>query len=229
MLLVNSVIQNVTFPVLASIQNEDERLKENFRKIIKVIVFLNFPLMLTLGVIAKPLITVLLTDKWLQAVPYCRLLCLVGLTYPLSSVNLSILNVKGRSDVFLSLEIVKKVMIVIAILVTIREGVMALIIGQVLYSLAASILNLYYSGQLINYSLREQLKDILPYFTASALMALATYSVNLFFIEKQIMVLSLQILASITIFCLLCVICKFEAFIEIKTIVKNNFAKLRYS
>lgn len=228
MLSVNTIIQSVTFPVLASMQNEDERLKANFRKIIKVIVFLNFPLMLTLGVIAKPLIIVLLTDKWLQAAPYCQLLCIIGLTYPLNSINLSILNVKGRSDIFLYLEIVKKFMIVVAILFTIRHGVLALIIGQVLYSIVASILNLYYSGRLINYSLSEQCKDIFPYFAASTLMALATYSINFIFIGKHITLLCLQIMTSSVIFYLICMIFNFEAFKEVKTIVKNNYAKLRY-
>lgn len=228
MLSVNAIIQNVTFPILASIQNEDERLKSNFRKIIKVTIFINFPLMLTLGVIAEPLIIVLLTDKWLQAAPYCQLFCIIGMTYPLNSVNLSILNVKGRSDIFLNLELVKKIMISTAILLTLKHGVLVLIIGQVVYSIAASLLNLYYSGKLINYSLREQSKDIFPYFTASALTALATYSVNFFFIEKHIALLCLQALTSIGIFYLICKIVKFEAYEEVRVIARDYILKLGY-
>ena len=209
---VTSIIQSVTFPVLASLQSDDQRLKAIYRKIIRVVVCITFPMALLLFVVAKPLILVLLTDRWLPIVPLFQLLCLAGLTYPLSVINLNMLKVKGRSDIFLVLEVVKEFLIVAAILLTLHWGVLALVAGQVVCSLVGSILDLYYSSRIVNYRLKEQSKDILPYLGAAIVMAVAGHSVVFLSIDKEVILLGLQVTISIAAFTGICKVFVLDGF-----------------
>jgi O-antigen/teichoic acid export membrane protein len=219
---VTSIIQSVTFPVLASIQGDDQRLKAIYRKIVRVVVCITFPMALLLFVVAEPLIAVLLTERWLSIVPLFQLLCLAGLTYPLSVINLNILKVKGRSDIFLVLEIVKKVLIVAAIVVTLHWGVVALVVGQVVSGLVGSMLDLYYSSRAVNYQLKEQLMDILPYLGAAIVMAIAGHMVVFLSIDKEVILLGLQATISIAAFIGVCKAFALDGFGELIAIVKTD-------
>ena len=157
------ILQRVTLPVLSGIQDDKERLVHYYRKFIRFTALVTFPLMLGLAVLATPLISVVLTDTWIESVPYLRLLALVGLLYPIHALNLNLLKVLGRTDLFLRLEIYKKIAIVITLLVTFRYGMLALIAGQVLLSFLFLYINTYYTGKLVGYGLSQQLKDIYPY------------------------------------------------------------------
>lgn len=165
-------IQTVTYPALASIQDDNKRLKAGYRKVIQLTTFVLFPSMLLLAALAKPLFMVLLPEKWLPAVPYLQLMCLAGVMYPLHSINLNVLQVKGRSDLFLYLEIIKKILIVIILYVSYRHGVTGILIGQIIGSVLAYIPNSYFSTKLINYSVWEQMADVLPGLGLSAAVAL---------------------------------------------------------
>ena len=157
------ILQRVTLPVLSGIQDDKERLVHYYRKFIRFTALVTFPLMLGLAVLATPLISVVLTDTWIESVPYLRLLALVGLLYPIHALNLNLLKVLGRTDLFLRLEIYKKIAIVITLLATFRYGMLALIAGQVLLSFLFLYINTYYTGKLVGYGLSQQLKDIYPY------------------------------------------------------------------
>ena len=165
----SSSIQRVTFPALASVQSDDLRLKNGFRKVIQATTYLIFPAMVFLAVMARPLFELLLNPKWLPAVPYLQLLCAAGVMYPLHVVNLNILQVKGRSDLFLYLEVVKKIMIACVLLVSSRYGIVAILIGQIATSLLAYIPNSYFSAKLIGYTAKEQMKDVSPSLLASVI------------------------------------------------------------
>jgi O-antigen/teichoic acid export membrane protein len=115
-----------------------------------------------MGVLAEPLFRFLFTSKWLPAVPYFQVLCLGGILYPLHAYNLNILNVKGRSDLFLRLEIIKKVLIVLMIFGTLRFGIMGLIWGQLISTVLAFFINTHFSGRFIKYNAWQQAKDVLP-------------------------------------------------------------------
>ena len=147
------ILQRVTLPVLSGIQDDKERLVHYYRKFIRFTALVTFPLMLGLAVLATPLISVVLTDTWIELVPYLRLLALVGLLYPIHALNLNLLKVLGRTDLFLRLEIYKKIAIVITLLVTFRYGILALIAGQVLLSFLFLYINTYYIGKLLGYVL----------------------------------------------------------------------------
>ena len=169
-------IQNVTYPALAISQNDNVKLKKNYRQIIIVTTFLIFPTLLFLAALTEPLFRLLLPQKWWAAAPYLQLLCLSGLVYPLHSINLNILKVKGRSDLFLYLELVKKLITIAILLISYRYGVIGILIGQIISSVICYIPNSYYSSKLINYSASEQVKDFLPALSLSLLLGGLTYT-----------------------------------------------------
>ena len=172
-------IQSVTYPALATMQHDNERLKAGYRKVVKVTTFLLFPAMALLAALAGPLFSVLLPDKWQPAVPYLQLMCIAGMLYPLHAINLNVLNVKGRSDLFLYLEIYKKFVAVVILCISYRYGVIGILVGQIVFSVLAYIPNSYFSSRLINYPVKEQVADFLPGFILAGLVALATYWVAL--------------------------------------------------
>lgn len=163
-------IHNVTYPVLAKLQDEHEKLKAGYRKILKLSSFVIIPALVILGVLAEPVLVTLVGEKWLPSAPMLQLLCLSGLTYHFSSINLNMLLVLGRSDLSLKLEVVKKINISIAIFTGLQFGIYGLIIGEVISSYVNLVINAYYSDKLLHYSIREQLKDIFPTVGFSALI-----------------------------------------------------------
>ncbi|WP_062059366.1 lipopolysaccharide biosynthesis protein [Aquimarina longa] len=159
---ITQIINKVTFPLFASIKDDDVRLKEINKKIMKMVIFIVAPTLALMLVLAEPLISLLLGEKWMPAVPYFKILCLNGLLFPIHSYNLNILKVKGRSDLFLKLEIVKKIIIIVVIACTFQLGIDGLLYGSVLLSLISFFINSYYTGKFINYNTIEQIKDIIP-------------------------------------------------------------------
>lgn len=155
-------IQKVTYPALANFQDDDVRLKAGYRKIIQVTTFLLFPVMCILAAIAEPLFIALLPEKWLPAVPFLQLMCLAGMLYPVHSINLNILKVKGRSDLFLYLEVFKKTIVALSLIATVRFGITGILVGQIAVSIIGYFPNSYFTNQLIGYGIREQFLDFAP-------------------------------------------------------------------
>ena len=174
-----TVVQRVSYPVLSSIQEESERLREAYRKVIKTTMLISFACMLGLAAVAKPLILILIGAKWLPAVYFLQIICFAGMLYPLHAINLNILQVKGRSDLFLKLEIIKKVIAIGPIMIGIYCGIEYMLWGSVVSSFIAYFLNSYYSAGLIDYPTIDQLKDILPTFLTSLTVAFIMWCVSL--------------------------------------------------
>ena len=162
-------IQKVTYPALSSIQDDGERLKKGYRQVVQATTYIIFPAMVFLGVLARPLFEVFLQPKWFPGIPYLQILCISGLVYPMHLVNLNMLQVKGRSDLFLYLEILKKILIVFVLIISVRFGIWGLLWGQVFTSFVAYLPNSYFSAKLIGYGPFEQLKDVLPALFGSVL------------------------------------------------------------
>jgi O-antigen/teichoic acid export membrane protein len=158
----SSALNKVTFPMFAEVKDDDVRLKNIYSRLMIQVVFWIAPVMLLLSLIAKPLFLLVYTEKWLAAVPMFKWLCIAGLLYPLHAYNLGILKIKGRSDLFLRLEIIKKTYTVILVFLLVSKGIMVLIYLQVATSIIGLFINSYYSGKLIDYSLFKQMRDILP-------------------------------------------------------------------
>jgi len=211
----SGMVGRVTFPVFSSIQNEPARLKRGLKKALTALVFVNFPMMIGLAVVARPLVLVLLTEKWAPCIPYLQLLCMVGLLFPLHLINLNVLQAMGRSDLFLRLEIIKKVLIVINIAVTWRWGISAMICGQMATSLLSYYLNSYYNGVLIGYRIREQLLDLSSYLITAIVMGLAVYVVGHVPLPNLWSLLLVQITAGFIVYVCLCRLFRLPAFLEV--------------
>lgn len=155
-------LQTVTYPILSKAKDDPIRLKNAYRKIIMASSFVIFPLVIGLGILAEPFVLTLVGQKWLEVVPFLQILCLSGALYHLHSINLNILQVMGRSDLFLKLEVIKKVNITIAVVVGLQFGIWGLMIGQVISSYIALLINMYYTNRFLSYNYKEQFKDLLP-------------------------------------------------------------------
>ena len=159
---ISSALNKVTYPLFASIQNDDVRLKRVYKKLMQMVVFVIAPTLVFLAILAEPTFRLLFTEKWLPAVPFFQLLCVTGILYPIHAYNLNVLKVKGRSDLFLKLEVIKKIIIILTIVMSIRFGIFALLYGQIFTSLLAFFINTHYTGKFINYTTWQQSKDIIP-------------------------------------------------------------------
>lgn len=140
-----------------------------------LVVFIITPVIVLMAILAEPLVVFLFTDKWLEMVPIFQVICLSGVLYPIHLYNLIILQVKGRSDLFLKLEIVKKIIIVIVLPISIYFGFYALLWGQLISSILALFINTHYAGKILNYSTWMQLKDLAPIFIFAAFLAVVVY------------------------------------------------------
>ncbi len=218
-------IQRVSYPVLATIQDDPEQLKSAYRKMINSTMIITFSLMMGLAAVAKPLIIVLIGEKWLPCVPYLQLMCFSGMLYPLQAMNLNAINVKGRSDLFLKLEIVKTSLIIPLIFVGIYLGIEALLIGGIILSVISFFLNSHYSGELINYSTKEQLKDLLPLLLVAGCASLAAWGISFFNLNNWV-TLILQLVTGFVLTIVIYDRLKHPDYLEIKQIVLNALKKI---
>lgn len=181
---VNSVLQQVTFPLLASLQEDRKKMGIIFGKIIRMSAFLVIPAMTMLSILADPFIRVILTDKWLPVVPLLQWMCFARIFLPISTVNMNILNAMGRADLFLKVDLSKLPITVIALIITLPLGVKAMIIGHVITSFLAYLINAYLPGKYFGYGALSQLKDMLPIFINVIIMAFAIL-ISTHFIDIQ--------------------------------------------
>lgn len=197
-------IGRVTFPVYASIQDDKARLKRGVKETLTTVTLVTLPLMVGMAACARPLVRVLLTDKWLPSVPYLQLLCIVGMLHPLHNVNLNVLKAQGRSDLFFRLDLIKKGIAAAFIVTTYRWGITAIICGQIVSSFIAYYLNSYYTGKMLKYPIAEQVADLLPTLGLATGMGAVMFALTLFPIRNQPILLALQVVAGVAIYLLLC-------------------------
>ena len=212
-----SVVQRVSFPVLSSVQDDKERLKNGYKRIIKVTMLLTFVLMLGLAAVAKSLVLALIGEQWLPCVSYLQIICLQMMLYPLHSLNLNMLQVQGRSDLFLKLEIIKKIIAIGPLLLGIFVNIYWMLGGSVVTGFIAYYLNAYYSGPFLNYSIKEQVKDILPSFGVAIAMAVPVLAMSFIPINPFILLLS-QIVIGAIITIGICEATNLPEYLEIKGI-----------
>jgi len=174
-LTMTNVLAGVSFPVLSQIQDDDERLAHSYRRLLRLSAFVLFPILIGMAAVAKPLIIVLITAKWLPSVIYLQILAFALMWYPIHAINLSLLQVKGRSDLFLRLEIIKKILGVSILIVTMQISILGMCVGIVVSSLLSLYINTYYTSKLIHVSLWKQLKDLSPSLAYSLSMGLIVY------------------------------------------------------
>ncbi|MFC0775994.1 lipopolysaccharide biosynthesis protein [Terrimonas alba] len=219
---ISTALGKVTYPMFVNIQDNPVRLKLVFKQILMQVLFIIAPLMIILSLIAEPAFRWILTEKWIPAVPYFQILCIAGILHPLHVYNLNILKVKGRSDLFLKLEIYKKIMMTILIICSIPFGIYGLLYVQILISIFSYLINAMYSGKLVNYSLYDQIKDILPII----LLAIISGIISWLFIYLSIKHVLLPDPAIIIITCIFFIIVYFGLAAFFKLSPYEGFKKL---
>lgn len=220
---ITGVLQSVTFPVLSTIQDEETRLANAYKRFIRLSAFIIFPLMMGLSAIADPFIRITLTDKWEGAIPFLQILCFALMWYPIHAINLNLLQVKGRSDYFLKLEVIKKLVGVSTLCVTIPMGLVAMCYGRIFNSLISLTLNTYYTNKLIGYGFVKQMKDL----THIILHSLVMYGI-VFAIVHWLPTLWLQLIVGILVgaayYLIGAYLLKFDELQELLSILKRKKA-----
>ena len=160
--VLTGIIKKVTFPLLSNIKHDKIKLSEVYKKILGLTILVSAPIMIGLAAIAKPLFLFFLGEEWLRAVAFFQILSIASVLYPIHSLNLNILKVYGRSDLFLKLEVYKKIIATICIVISFQFGIIGLVWSSVIASIISLLINTKYSGELINYNTKSQLYDMLP-------------------------------------------------------------------
>lgn len=222
-----TVIQRVTYPVLSNIQDEKTRMVGAYRRIIKTTMFITAICLFSLGAVSEPLLYCLIGPKWHEAATYLPLICISGSLYPLHAINLNMLQVQGRSDLFLGLEVVKKIIALGPLFVGAFVGIMPMLYVNLAVGVVAYFLNSYYSGKFIGYSSWMQIKDIAPSYGIAVAVALSVWFLKYLPISNWI-ILPLQVIVGVVVFFVLCKVTKIEEYNELKALIMpflNKFKK----
>lgn len=226
----SSVMASVAFPIFSSIQDDNHRLKIGYKKSIQQVFFIISPLLILSMAVAEPMFRFLLTEKWLPAVPFYQILCVGFIFRPLNQYNIDMLNVKGQSRLFLKLDIIKKIIETIGIVVSILYfDIWVLIWFQSLFTFGKYLINSYYSGKLIDYSITEQLKDIIGILLASSVIGLLVYYLNIYilFESTDIIRLLISTIIALGMYWGLMRISNHSAYVDFVNIIKPLIKKIK--
>lgn len=222
------IIQRVTFPALAETQNELERMVAAYRKVIKLSMFATAICMISMAAVAEPLIYCMIGEQWYVAATFLPLICISQSLYPLHAINLNMLQIQGRSDIYLYLEIIKKVIALLPICVGVFVNIYWMLIGSIFVGVISFFLNAYYTGRDLGYSSWMQIRDVAPSYGIAFVIGLSVYFLK-FLPFNCFYILLCQIIIGLIVFFALCYIFKLEEYNELKNIMvslknrkKNN-------
>lgn len=217
----NVIVTKVAFPVLSEIQDDRVQLKNNFQKLLKLVMFVSFFLMFMMAAISKPMVLLLIGQKWNGAIIYLQLLCFVGVQLPINSLNLLLLQVKGRSDLYLRIEFIKKVLAFPILFLGIFYNIESMIICMAIFSLFFFFLNSRWTINYIAYSQINQITDIAKSFFLCGLVATIAYLMT-FLITRLELLITVQIALGLVLLPLFSFIFKLEEYYTLKHIVSNK-------
>ena len=217
---INTSIDSVLLPTMSKEQDNKERVKMMTRRAIKTSTYIMAPLMMGLAFCGTPLVRLILTDKWLACVPFMQIFCITSMFYPIHTANLNAIKAMGRSDYFLKLEIIKKIVGLVLLLSTMWHGVMAMAYSLLVSSFLSQLINSWPNQKLLGYGYLEQLKDIIPGILLAIVMGICVYPIQWIGLP-DIVILCLQVLLGATIYILGSKILKLESFEYLWSIVKN--------
>lgn len=218
---VTGIIQRVTYPILCGIQDDGERLERIYRRFLRLSAYVVFPLMMGLSAVARPFIDIALGPQWGFCGQLLQIICFAMMWYPIHTINLNLLQVKGRSDLFLRQEIIKKILGITVLCITAPFGLVVMCYGQIFNSIVALVINTYYTGKLINVGFIRQMKDLLP----TILLSLTMFGAILFvndFIEANIYRLVIGILVGIIVYALGSYIFKFKELQTLFSLIRRK-------
>lgn len=217
---IDGSIQSVLFPAFASHQDNLKKVKNMMRRAIMTSSFIMFPMMVGLAVVAEPLVKLLLTDKWVPAVPFLQISCAAEALIPIQTTNLQAINALGRSDIFLKLEIVKTIISLIILGISIPFGIYAMAWGVFLSCVISTFINAYPNFKLLNYSYIEQWKDIMPTLVIALVMGTIIYPLSFLNIAVW-QILIIQIVVGAIVYFSLAKIFKIESFSYLIATIKE--------
>jgi len=223
---IDGSIQSVMLPTLSSQQNNRKKAKKIMRRAIVSSSFLVFPLMIGMAVVAEPLVSIVLTDKWLPAVPYMQIFCFSYALMPIHTANLQAINAMGRSDIFLKLEVIKKAIGLIILGFSLPFGVYAIALGQAVSGVISSFINAYPNKRLLDYSYKEQWIDIMPSLLVSITMGIVVYSMNIFMLPASQLIV-LQVVVGIIAYIVLAKIFRIESYSYLTETIKQLIGQRR--
>lgn len=220
-----TIIGRVSYPVLASIQDDIEQLKDAYKRLIRSTMLITFMLMIGMAAVARPMILTLIGEKWESCIIYLQMLCFVGMFYPLHALNLNMLQIQGRSDLYLRLEIIKKILAIPVIIVGIIWGIKAMILGLFINSIIGYYLNSYWSGRLIGYSVLAQIKDILPSFLLATGVSAVVFAESLIIPLPPLPLLAIQLITGVVLTIGIYESIQYKDYLYIKNIVFEKLIK----
>lgn len=218
------IFETTTYPLLCTLNDQDARMLAVYRRLIKMAAFAVFPVMTLIAVLAEPIVLILLGDKWLDSVLFLQMLVIARITYPISVLNMNILNAKGRSDLFLKVDLFKIPMVLIILLISIPYGLNAIILGQVLSSWISFFVNAYLPGKMFGYGAMQQVSDMLPYICLSIVMVIIVFVFKLADVNPYSEVFIFGSLG-LLIYIALAHLCNLKEIEELKSIVKGFLSK----
>jgi O-antigen/teichoic acid export membrane protein len=216
---INGPIAGVMFPTIVAFQNDLERVKGMTRRSVVTSSFIVFPLMSALAAVSRPLTIILLTEKWLSSVPFMQLSCLLYAFYPMHTVNLQAISAIGRSDIFLKLEIIKKIVLIIIIAISAPFGIYAMISGSAVASIICTVINAYPNKRILNYGFKEQWIDIIPSLILSLTMGVIMYLLQFINLNEWV-TLGIQGIFGIAYYFIMAYVLKFECFMYLINAIK---------
>ena len=218
------VIQRVTYPVLSKIQSDKSQMVSVYRNMIKITMFITAISMLFLAGISEPLLYCLIGSKWSEAAKYLPILCLTGSLYPLHAFNLNMLQVEGRSDLFLLREIIEKIIDIIPIFIGIYIGIMPMLYAGLFTNIIDYFINSYYSGKSIGYSSWKQIQDVLPHYCIASIVFLSIYFLKFIPLSYWI-ILPLQSIVGTIVIIVICKALKMKEYIILYELTKSYIHK----
>lgn len=218
---VTNMLNGITFPILSKVQGEDDKLTEAYRKMIKVANFIVFPIMIVIAVLARPLIIVIITEKWLACVVFLQLMCFWKMWIPTCALNLTYLQVKGRTDIYLKLEMFKKIHTLAIMLITLPIGINTFICGSIFNSFLCVIENTYFVGKISHYGTWKHIKDMLPTLLLSIFMGFIVY-ISISQLSSNLMQLIVGSIISPIVYFLSAYILKFDELQEVKYLLSTR-------
>ena len=215
-----SVFMRVTFPVLCKVQDDLDRLTSVYRRMLRVSAYIVFPLLIGMAAVAHPMIEVFLGKQWIECAYMLQIICFAKMWYPIHAINLDILQVSGRSDLFLKIEIYKKIVSLTLLALSAPFGIIAMCYSNLLSSLICLYINTYYSSKILGISLQSQLKDLFPTISLAIVM-FAIVQIIIFFISNVFAQLIVGIIVGVVVYVSLSYILRFTEFKELISLRKK--------
>jgi len=221
-----SIVQRVTYPALAKVQDDKTRMINAYRRVIKTTMFVTVVSMFFLGAVSDPLFYCLIGPKWHIAATFLPLICIARSIYPLQAINLNMLKIQARTEIFLYLEIVKKIILLIPLFIGAFIGIYWMLIASIGTSIVAFFLNSYYSGRGLGYTTWMQIKDVAPSYAIALIVATSVFFLKYLPISNWL-ILPIQILVGVVVLFIICEKYKFSEYYEVKLMAVEYIMKIK--